>query len=247
MATFGAIQTRVLNNLIDAKASVQAAVADLLNSAILEACEDRNWQCMRATQPVNTTAGSHTLVTMPATFKELNPDEEPYWTTQAGDVNRLAIRPTLVDAYKTFSPTDATDKGSPSALVFVPASDGQGTSSQGLTAVQVFPFPDGLSDWTTSPAGEYRITIPYWANMTPLVNAGDTNWFTIKGELWLEHYATGLGFMRDWAEQRATSWFTLAAGYYKKLKRFDGNQVLAGVDTLVPRSDVNARTNQLRR
>lgn len=241
MANFGTLQTRILNNLIDAKASVQAAVPDLINSAILEATMDKNWKCMQSTIAVTTTAGQHAIGSFSTTFKEVDDSRDPYWISQSGDATFLEIRPSKSDALRTWSDTDPTDKGSPGALVL------DGTTPDGNTSALVYPFPDGLSDWTSAPVGEYRIVIPAWVNLAPLSVVGDTNWFTVKGELWLEHYATALGFMRDWAEDKATAWFTLAAGYYKKLKRWDADAVLATTETLTPRSDVNARTNQMRR
>jgi hypothetical protein len=137
---------------------------------------------------------------------------------------------------------------------------GDDTWSSDLTTlgIEVYPYPDGASDW---PDGNYRIQIPYWAYTPPLVASGDTNWFTRDGPgvEYIVAAASMMCFEMDWDEARATFWRTKAFG-----PKWDGGsvQMLGGLGrlllnldkglpgtpakTLIPRRDVFASRDQWR-
>ncbi len=122
--------------------------------------------------------------------------------------------------------------------------------------LEVYPFPDGSSDWSD---GNYRVNIPYWSYIPIPVGERDTNWFLVNGIEFLVAAATSACFEQEESFPSAQYWMKKAYG-----PRWDGASVstLGGFakqtinldcgiqgmpsKTLTPRQDVFAPRDQWR-
>lgn len=234
--TYIQLRNAVLRNVIDQPARVTGAVADLVNRAIRDLTDGHNFKCMEADQTYTTAAGLRTLGELPANFKEFRINEKPFVREFDGSSYELDLLPSREDALRTYSYDDADDTGAPKALTWATKAN----DNDAPLELSLWPLSDTGSEWTDAPAGEYRIIVPYWRYMDDLTTDGETNWFTNNCPQYIEMYATALGFLVNWDEQRAGQWFTLADGFRKLVKKRDATLKTSPSRYLRVRTDVLA-------
>lgn len=245
--TFLGLKNRVKTRLIDAPTAVQNEVGQFVNLAIRDAQDLMNFKIMEAEATVTTSSTQRVVTTFaPSTgFKETR--GKPYLVDNNGGRTPLYWLPDREDAAKVFpapqvTPSDITTVwGQPLALLLTASTDL--TDVQGTKQVECYPIPNNSGPFS----GNYRIVIPYWRYLPDLVADGDANWFTVYGEMYIIAQATGHGFLSDWDEQRAATWFQIAGTYGAKLKRKNTTEILQGAGALIPRADAGAERDQWRR
>ncbi len=271
MPTFQTLQDRVTRRIIDLPATVTTEVPGLINKAMRTLEEMHNFKVMEAeTGQLTTTAAARTLsavvatdlkqirglpylvkndgstrdllfaahrAAVPANFKESR--GLPYLVKNDGSTRDLLLAANRAAALDVFSLNDASEKGEPKLILDPEPSDDQNTRT-----LEVFPFPDGLSDWS---GGEYRVVIPYWRYVAALSDGTDENWFTSNAEWYLVFLATAEGFYLDWDEPRAQMWEVRAGdltpdgravGEFRKVIKQDKLARLGSVRQLAMHRDV---------
>ena len=205
MPTFQTLQDRVTRRVVDLPASVLTEVPDLINKALRTLQEMHNFKVMETeTAQLTTTVATRPLsAAIPANLKEFR--GLPYLVRNDGHALDLLLAANRNAALDRFSLNDPNDKGEPRLLLDPEADDDTGTRT-----LEVFPFPDGLSDWS---GGEYRVVVPYWRYVTALSVGTDANWFTSNAEWYLTFQATAEAFYLDWDEARGQLWETRAGGF----------------------------------
>jgi len=230
MATFTDIQNRVTTAVIDLPAAVNSAVPNLINAAMRKLQSRHNFKVMETlTASLLTTIAVRTLAAVPTNFKEIRGTS--YMLRDDGSTRDLiyaANREAILDAFPS---NDPNDKGEPQAILDAEPNDAN------VRNFEVWPFPDGLSDFT---GGEYRIVIPYWRFVAALAAGTDTNWFTVNAEDYLVYKATADAFALDWDEEHEAIWLAKSNNEFNDTKMQDKRFRLAGVRTLVPHKDVFA-------
>ena len=197
MATFAEIKTRVETRVIDLPAAITAEVGTLVNAAMKTLEQKHNFKVMQTeTAQLVTTAASHTLAAVPTNWKEAR--LKPYIVENDGTTIKLTMATDRSAILSAFALSDTTDDGEPQAIL-----EAEPTDDTGAASFEVYPFPDGLSDFSN---GEYRIVIPYWRFVTALSADADTNWFTVHAEEYLVAMGASKGFLLDWDEPRAQLW-----------------------------------------
>lgn len=235
MATLTQLRTRITELVYDAPAYVTSAVVDRwINRAIKKLQEHRNYRVMRAVKSANTTLATRLLTAKPADWKEPSQDR-PFYRRQLGDVVFMDWSGGEEDVRKEFTYNEAADKGAPRWLHMGTPSDVAGTQS-----IEIYPFPDGASDWTSAPVGEYRVEIPYWKYLPDLVTDGESNWFTNNAEDYIEFFGQWRAFRATWDETRTRAVQALMRDEEKDVWRKNVMEELAGMRALEPRSDVFA-------
>lgn len=223
MGTFLELQTEVATALIDTPARVLALVPSLVNRAIRSLQVDHNFRVQKAVLTANTVEGVRLLTTKPVStnFKEWR--GRPYRVSFLGTQNRVnwAVANSEVTAG-----VNSLSTGFPRFVV-----EDDNPSEDGNVSINVWPLPDGNSDYVD---GEYRVFLPYWKYLADLTVSGQTNWFTTNGHEYIVHTATGYGFQYDWDESRMAVWVQTAANLKDRLIKQDKREVLATVNTLVP-------------
>ncbi len=233
MATFLQIQTRVKRRVIDLPAAVVTEVPDLINEAMVTLQTEHNFKVMEATTAqLTTTIATRALsvAAVPSDFKEIR--GKPYLVDNTGRHIDLIFSSHKADVEREFSVSDADDIGEPKVIL-----DPEFTDDDGTRSWQVYPFPDGLSDFT---GGEYRVIIPYWKYVAALSADGDTNWFTVNALDYLIREATSEAFALDWDEERMAVWAQRSSVKKREVINRDKLTRVAGLDVLKPRADVNA-------
>lgn len=226
-ATFSSIQTRVERRVIDLPAAVVAEVPALVNSALRDLQKDHNFKVMEAVLSATTTVNTRTLTSTPADFKEFR--GQPYYFNNDGTVRRLVVAASREDIWGPIDHWGWIDDeitGNPLVLL-----DGEPTNVLGQRNLDVYPLPDGNSDYDT---GEYPITIPYWKFLPDLVSGSDENWFTDNAELYLIFQATSEAFSVDWDTEHAMEWERKAMQQRQRVLHADKLYRLQGVKSLVP-------------
>lgn len=221
MATFLQLQTRVRRRVIDAPAAVVAEVPDLINEALRTIQDLHSFRVMETLAPVVVSVtGTRVLAPVPSDFKEFR--SFPYRIDFGGRQHEFISAPdrnTVQGSYGT------ADTGAPEVITVSEPDD------LGVRNWEIWPLSDLASDWGD---GEYRIYVPYWRYLPPLVADGDTNWFTVNAGRWLIEQAVADAFAVDWDEERMAVWSQRAAGEFKKVVKRDKYAAIAGVDLLVP-------------
>jgi len=270
MATFSAMQARVLNWLIDTPSAVQAEVPTLLTASIAWLQAQHNFQVMQAEQqyitsstPALGTSQTHVIGQIPVDWKCKRGD--PYYVMFIGSKRLMHWQPEREMMYRKWEPADISQVGAPCDLLIgepenalVPPVGGSPSNSLTGLNIEAFPFPDGSSDWQD---GNYRVRVPYYRYLPALSLSTDTNWFCLDGpqaEFCVSN-AIWQGFMMLEDESRASSHRARAIG-----STYDGShgQTLGGwartvIDmdkgimsmparTLSVRRDVNASRDQYR-
>lgn len=270
VVTFGTIQSRVQTRLIDVSSAVTGEIPTLVNEGIEFLVSLKNWSAMKSefagnTQPAPSIApgslSQHVIGTIPGDWKE--PNGNPYYQRQDGTVRTIVWAPAgqREYTYRAYAPLDPFSKGAPRlALLSDPVTDDSQSSDPDATTmnIEIYPYSDSLSDWTTSPVGEYRVHVPYWAYPAALSAQSDHNWFTDQGAQFLIDFATYRGFTLDWDEQRAGFWkmeaigayngvdFRTLGGWARRLVNLDAQISFAPGKVLSPRRDVFAERDQWR-
>lgn len=226
MATYLDLQTKIRTRLIDLPAATLAEVPALVNEAQRELQSRHNFWVMEKSLSANTTAVTRALVNTPSDFKEFR--LEPYYTENTGKVVQMDWARSSRQIKGLF---EADDTGPPAFIL-----RGEPSSDLGASSLEVWPLSDSQSDYSTAPAGEYRITIPYYRYIPDLSAGGDTNWFTMNslGATYLVYKAVALGFAINWDVDKEAEWLTLAEKYYNLVVAEDKRQIVAGHDTFVP-------------
>lgn len=270
--TFLDLQTRVQRRLIDVRAEVTAEIPMLINEGVDALQAIHNFRCMQAELQFTTNHSAsdpHVIGQIPmnssTTWAWKEPRGNPYYVLQIGDTRELVWIPNRTFAYRQWSAFNTFSIGPPRMLLIgepsnttVPDPSNQDLLMNNLN-VEVFPAPDGMSDWNTAPGGEYRINVPYWGYQPPMTADADQNWFTLNANSFLIDFATCRGFQLDWDEARAALWYRSAWG-----EKFDGSNLstvggwarvtlnrdrsiaFAPGRTLIPRRDVYAPRDQWR-
>ncbi len=218
--TYLELRTAVIANVIDVPGTVTSRVGYFVNRAIRKAQEKHNFLTQERLLTYTTTAGSITLGAGPANYRFKEFRGQPYYTPFVGRAVpiELAYNP-LGDIY---SPLDI---GSPRLITML------NTSDLGVFNFQVFPYPDGNSEYAD---GEYRITIPYWRYVPDLVNDTDTNWFTIQAPDYIINKATYETFAAERDTENMTIWAQRAQNEYTDMLQTDKLAVLSRMSALVP-------------
>ena len=223
MADFAALQTRVKRRVIDLPSSVTTEVPDLIREAIRELEDFHNFRVMRTSVDATTVEGTRKLVTTPSDFKSFR--GRAYLTSDLGIMKEIVIAPNIQAALKRFGVGTADDRGAPKALLVSEETEAGGSD------IDVYPLPDGLSDYSD---GDYRVTVPYWRYLTALSADGDTNWFTVNAIQWILAKATAEAFALNWDLAREAQWLAKAAVGRGLVMNLDKRIWLGGFDTLVP-------------
>lgn len=226
--TFLELRTEVLANLIDTPAYIQAAAPTLVNRAIKDLQRKRNFYVMRTTVTFNTAFEQRTLADVPSNFKMFN--GKPYYVEELGMTYPIAVASSKTAAEMAFGTDPTLDFGRPQVIAQGEPSD------SGERKFEVYPFPDGNSDYAD---GEYRIRIPYFRFLPVLTTDAATNWFTDNAEEWIVFRATARGFARLWGEDHARDWNGRAAEVYPDIKQQDVALWCGGIETFVPHLDAD--------
>jgi hypothetical protein len=231
MATFQTLQDRVTRRVIDLPAAVTTEVPDLVNKAIRRLMDLHNFKVMETeTAQLLTTAATRALQTaVPTDLKELR--GRPYLVKNDGTTRDLLVAANRQAALDAFPLNDPDDKGEPKLILDPEPSDA------GVRTWEVWPFPDGLSDWS---GGEYRIVIPYWRYLPVLSGGTDTNWFTENVEWYIVFDAASEAFFLDWDETRGAVMAQKAAGEFDRALKVDKRARLGSVRQLAIHLDVFA-------
>lgn len=229
MGTFSEIQDRVKRRVIDLPDSVTTEVPLFINEAVRRLEERHNFKVMEAeTAQLLTTEANHVLAVVPSDYKEAR--TKPYLVFEDGSTRRLILAASREAVLAALTLSDPDDEGEPQVLLDAEPSDDDNTRN-----FEVYPFPDGASDFT---GGEYRIVVPYWKFLATLSAGTDTNWFTSNAEGYLVNKASAEAFALDWDEERSVFWETKAAGDFQATLNLDKRSRLGAVDTFVPHKDV---------
>jgi hypothetical protein len=238
MATFATLKTRVQARLIDVTPTITTEIGELVNAAIRHAEDNYNYRIMKAETALTTTSGDHRLpassTSIPTDWKESRAD--PYLRRGEAGIDgtkRIDWAASEEEMVKLYSKDDPNDKGQPGFIFEKFEED----------IFEVYPFPDGQSQWTD---GEYRVVIPYWKYLPDLSADNDTNWFTINMDQFIKSQATAEGFLLNWDEERAALHFALADAKRRLAERQEARAKLPRNLTLIPKRDVNAPTTRRR-
>lgn len=271
MSSFLTIQQRVTRRIVDLPTAVSTEVPLLVNESIRTLMDLHNFWCMRAELQFNTNAAAtnaHVIGQIPqgtSPWQWKEPRGNPYYVLGIGATREFGYASSRQQAYRSYDPFDPNSKGPPRMMLIgepdnttVADPSNPDVLSNNMN-IEVYPYPDGQSDWTTSPAGEYRVNVPYWAFLPDLSADGDTNWFTQNAERFIVDFATARGFMMNYDEQRANFWYqqamgpkfdgsdiTSLGGWARLVIRKDSSISYAPGRVLIPRRDVFAPTDQWR-
>lgn len=225
---YSGLQTRVQRLVIDLPSAVQTEVPIVINEVIRELQTDHNFKVMeKLVSAQQTTLSTRNLVAVPANFKEYR--GEPYILSDLGSIQRVYTSADRKEVQHIFADDDT---GAPMFLVEAEPTDDLGTRQW-----EVWPLPDGLSDYAN---GEYRVYIPYWGYLSTLANNGDQNWFTNNGEEYIIHAAAARCFALDWDAEHEAAMLSKAAIYKKHIMDRDKKMRLSSIGTLVPHKGVYA-------
>lgn len=212
--TYLELQTRVQNRVIDLPPAVQNEIPIFVNEALHELQSRHNFKVMEAELYAYTQYNNHTLQTgtpstsqptlftwpqsasianlaTPSNMKEFR-DRPIYVRYADGSIRFVEQARARQDIYGSFT---EGDQSFPSVLLDSIPRDGNNDR-----VLQVYPLPDGLSDW---PDGEYRLLIPYYGYLPVLTSPSDSNWLTLNphGERFIIEWASAEGFAMDWDAQ----------------------------------------------
>lgn len=222
MATFSAIQTRVQRIVIDLPAAVTTEVPSLINEAIRNLMKEHNFKVMEALTSDNLTViSTRALMSVPSDLKEYRDD--PYIRYNLGGYRPLTV---AADRNSVMERYDFDDEGEPRVLL-----DAEPTSSLNARSWEVWPLPDGNSDWDD---GEYRISVPYWKYLADLSGDSDQNWFTVNAEEYIIEDAAARAFALDWDMEQEAVHMQKAERFKQRIIKVDKTFRLMGVTTLVP-------------
>lgn len=232
MATFSALQARVIAELIDVPSGVTTYAPTWVNAALffLQAqhsfqVQEAEAQFVTASTPALGASQTHVFGYLPADWKAKR--GMPYFTRYIGSTRLMTWQAERQMMYRTWNPSDVNQIGEPSDLLIgepentqVPPSGGSPANLMTGLTLECYPFPDGSSDWSD---GNYRINVPYSRYLPALVAGGDQSWFTLDGPQaeFAVRYAVAQGFFFNEDEQRASLHLAMAVG-----KGYDGSRAV---------------------
>lgn len=232
MATFGELQTRVQQIIIDLPTTVTAQVPSLIREVIKDLQIEHNFRIMEAEAAFTTATQTRVLGAVPDDWKEFR--GKPYELTSFGKRRELDVGVDRAAAIDLYGSDDAeaeeeTLQGPPRLILMGEPSDEEGTAD-----FEVYPYSDGLSTWANSSAGQYRVRIPYWKFLTALSANGDSNWFTNSevGADYIAYMAASEGFFDNWDEERGQVWATKALAKKAKLMQLDKRYRMSAMQAL---------------
>ncbi len=220
--TFLEMRDEVEATVIDVPARTRALIPQYINSALRTLQVRRVFHVMETRIDVNTVVGQRELVVVPENFRSLL--GEAVAINDLGGWKPVHIAPSAHEVLRRWGPLS---EGSPDTLVI--ANDP--SDELGGSVVQIYPLPDGRSDYQD---GEYRLQIPYARYLAPLVDDGDRNWLTIYGHRFIVYTAVSLAFLANENYDRADVWRAEANRHFNEIKQADTARRIAHVDVLVP-------------
>jgi hypothetical protein len=240
LGNYAELQTRVNRRVIDLPSAVVAEVPQLVNVALTKLQEKHNFRVMESELAAFTSVGTHPLlqsvggatITIPSSpainFKEWR--GEPWFLNYIeGSPRFMSWAASREAVWGMFVQGGAVtfDQSYPQVIVEEPGDDNNNRT------LSVYPIPDGASDW---PDGEYRITLPYYRYLAPLVNSGDSNWLTNQpsGEEFIIRWATAEAHALNWDFQKYGVLAAQAEIHYKDVVTADKRYRLGPVREFVP-------------
>lgn len=227
---FGQLQDRVETYVLDLPTATLAEIPGWINSAMRAAQDRHNFRFMEASTQFTTTAATRKLADLPATWKEHR--ALPYLTADDGATREIHWAASSSEMVRLFGVSTTLDIGDPE---FVHENGDQ---------LDVWPFPDGLSDYA---GGEYRVTVPYWSRFADMSLDADTNWLTQNAADYLTFYATAEAMTFNREEERAAVYVSKAERDFTRLVRRDKRSRLDNRFTMGFHRDVHATRFQRRR
>lgn len=216
---FAALKTEVATLLIDAPTAITTLTPSFVNRAVRKLQQKHNFKVMESEVAYTTTALTRVLGSRPSDWKESR--GKPYYVYNTGGMREIVYAPSKADALAAFGNNVSFNYGSPRA-VWEDDLPGE---------FQIYPYPDGLSDYAN---GEYRLTLPYWKYLGNLIAESDINWFTSNAEQWIIYKAVSEGFFANEDESRAQMWEARANKEYADVLLADKRRRIANVETFVP-------------
>lgn len=187
--------------------------------------------CRTSTAVTSTTNGTHTLLAVPSDFLRFR-KEKPHVIDSHGNVYYLGVAAGVPQVERELGSVAGGEfeeeeiNGPPKTIVLSEPSDVDNTRN-----FLVYPLSDGRSLYTTAPAGEYRIRIPY-IRLLPTLTAGQSNWFTTNAEEFIVYAAASIGFFFNEDEKRGDIWQKRAAAEVQDILMRDKNEAWGGNTTL---------------
>lgn len=221
MATFGELNTRVRTQVIDLPTAVTNNVPLYVRAGVNKLQTKHNFWVQDAQQDYITVLSTRLLGVVPANLKEWR--SAPWMVTFDGRTRPLTLQ---LPSEGIYPDINETDTNYPLVLTV-----GLSTDDNGSRVVNVYPLPDGGSDYTD---GEYRIKLPYVKYLAALSADGDTNWFTVNAEEYIFHFATALAFEADWDYEHAAAELELAKVEFNDVVMRDKHLRMSQVNELVP-------------
>jgi hypothetical protein len=181
-----------------------------------------NFQVMQAVAPYVTptasnTSPTHILGQIPLDWKA--PRGSAYYVMYIGTPVRMGWFIDRSALYAKWEASDINQIGPPRDLLIGEAENPtypdpaipQPDNLMAQLNLEFYPYSNGASDYAD---GNYRIFLPYFRYLTPLVNAGDQNWFTLDGPRaeFCVRYAVAQGFLFNEDEARGTLHNKMALG-----------------------------------
>lgn len=223
---FTELQTEVGENIIDAPPVIANSLPRLVNRGMRWVQTRHNFYVMEATFETAVSVGQRGGITRPADWKAAR--SKPY--VEFTDVTRPAKEIVMASNREAWKRWADDDTGEPEVLAEI-----EGITGAGAGTFDVWPLSDG----------EYNIYVPYWRYLPDLSLATDTNWITTNAAEAIIAYATALGFMKDWNENRAVMWKAEAQERLNEAINADKRRHLGAVTEWVPTG--NARAAKLGR
>lgn len=214
------ILARISANVLDLPTEVQHNVEAYMQSSILSLELLHNFSCMRAelvyvtsSTPALGANQTHVIGQIPAGWKA--PRGLPYYVMYIGTVQQLEWLPEREYVYRSWNAADINQVGAPCSLLIgeaqnltIPDPSNPDFSATNLN-IEVYPFPDGSSDWAD---GNYRIHTPYWSYLTIPNKDSDTNWFCQNAFEFIIAAATQACYEAASLAQASTYWSSKAWG-----------------------------------
>ena len=240
---FGELKTSIQRYIIDDNVSVVDEINDVVNEAVRRMQDNHNFKVFESkTALLETTLVTRKLNDVPSDFKMQR--SRPYLVDNSGNTIPIGWAPNDFEMDKIYEESNsAIDKGQP-RFIFLFSKSTANVSP--YFEFHVFPFPDGLSDYTN---GNWRIICPYWRYLPLLVSAADTNFILNTYPLAIRFQCIAQLHWLNIDEERAAIWEGKADKMVREAKRADRRKqfVVGSDDTLRIRSGVSDPFNVHRR